>query len=57
MWNVHLQGYISFLEHTSVLVDVFNDDKPISVMEDVRITRLLECKSFFQSWAASTDTS
>lgn len=45
-----LASTILLLEHTSILVDVFRDTRPISERTDTRLTQLAAVLSFFNKW-------
>ena len=49
--NTSLDGAISFLEQTAVLVDIFNDrTKPVTSLSDERLQKLKTVQNFFASW-------
>jgi hypothetical protein len=52
-----LNGTIEILKQTSKLIDIFRDMRPITHMEDPRITELLEISSWFQTWKIFIETS
>ena len=47
----HLQSTVALLQHTSVLVNIFNNDhSAVENLEDPRIAKLLEVLQFFMKW-------
>ena len=50
----HLDGSIAFLDQTSKLVSMLNDDHPIS---GPRIIKLTECKDLFSQWTNDVTSS
>lgn len=48
-----LSGMITLLEHTSKLVDIFHDMRPITTTDDTRIADIQQCATFFIEWQAN----
>jgi len=46
----HLDSTIILLEHTSLLVEIFNDLRPIRGPDDPRITQLHSVLQWFEEW-------
>ena len=49
-----LSGMINLLQHTSKLIKIFHDTRPICSMEDERVKDVHECAMFFSDWQART---
>jgi hypothetical protein len=49
-----LNGVIEFLEHTSQLVAIFRDGRPIKEMSDTRLNQLKLVNSWFFEWEENT---
>jgi hypothetical protein len=46
----HLTAAVHFLKMTSCMVSIFNDDRPIIELSDVRLTKLAEVRDWFKEW-------
>ena len=51
-----LEGTISFLQHSSKLVEIFNDLRPIRKTDDPRLTDLEEALLWFEDWERESAT-
>jgi len=51
--GIVLNGIIELLEHTSKLVDIFRDMRPIKTLSDNRICQLKEVDMWFTEWESS----
>ena len=48
-----LSGIIRVLNHTSKIIQVFHDTRPIVSMDDHRVKDVQECANFFRDWEKS----
>ena len=46
----HLTGSIELLRHTSTMVSIFNDDRPVTDMSDTRLCDIVDVKAWFKEW-------
>lgn len=51
-----LNAPIKLLEHTSVLVDFFKDERPITCLSDTRLAELKNVGKWFKTWEEQVET-
>lgn len=53
----HLDPTIKFLEHTSQLIGIFRDKRPICSLQDDRIVQMKNILEWFEEWEESVQAS